>query len=185
MKSLILASASPRRKELLTLLDIPFKTYSADIDETIPPYMTPEVAVEQLAHKKAQAVFNANKQAIVIGCDTIVVHNGNILGKPIDREEAFSMLSQLSNHTHAVYTGVCIMSEHKTVVFHEVTSVTFWKLNQQDINAYIDSGEPFDKAGSYGIQGRAALFVKGIQGDYFNVVGLPVSRLSRELSNFR
>lgn len=185
MKSLILASASPRRKELLTLLDLPFTIYSADIDETIPFGTSPQEAVETLAYKKAQAVFKDNNQAIVIGCDTIVVHNDTILGKPLDRKEAFSMLSQLSDHTHAVYTGVCIMSEHTTVVFHEVTNVTFWKLTQQDINAYIDSGEPFDKAGSYGIQGKAALFVKGIQGDYFNVVGLPVSRLARELSNFR
>lgn len=185
MKSLILASASPRRKELLTLLDIPFQTYSADIDETIPANISPQVAVEQLAIKKAQAVFNAHKQSIVIGCDTIVVHNNSILGKPTDAEEAFSMLSQLSNHTHAVYTGVCIMSEEKTVVFHERTSVTFWELNQRDICAYIDSGEPFDKAGSYGIQGRAALFVKEISGDYYNVVGLPISRLSRELLHFR
>ena len=185
MKSLILASASPRRKELLTLLDLPFQTYSADIDESLPANITPLVAVEQLARKKAQAVFNEHKQSIVIGCDTIVVLGEKILGKPADSEDAFSMLSQLSNSTHEVYTGVCIMSEQRTVVFHEVTNVTFWKLNQQDIDAYIDSGEPFDKAGAYGIQGKAALFVKEISGDYYNVVGLPISRLARELVHFR
>ncbi|WP_019242770.1 MULTISPECIES: Maf family protein [Bacillus] len=185
MTSLILASASPRRKELLTLLDIPFLSYSTDIDETILPNTAPEEAVQQLAYKKAYAALQTHSQAIIIGCDTIVVHNGNILGKPKDAEDAINTLSQLSGHTHSVLTGVSIMTKDSSICFYEKTEVTFWELTQQDILTYIDSGEPFDKAGSYGIQGKAALFVKGIQGDYYNVVGLPVSRLARELSQFR
>ncbi|MFS0780753.1 Maf family protein [Bacillus sp. 1P06AnD] len=185
MKSLLLASSSPRRKELLALLDLPFRTFSSDIDETIQPGTPPEEAVKQLAYKKALAASSVYQQSIVIGCDTIVVHNGQILGKPKDHKDAFRTLSMLSGQTHAVYTGVCIMTNETYTCFYEKTMVTFWKLDSRDIEAYIDSGEPFDKAGSYGIQGKAALFVKGIQGDYYSVVGLPVSRLARELSTFR
>ncbi|WP_042345589.1 Maf family protein [Bacillus massiliigorillae] len=185
MKNLILASASPRRHELLSLLEIPFKTFSSDIDETISPNTAPEEAVQQLALKKAQAAIETHPNSIIIGCDTIVVHNGNILGKPADKADAFHVLSQLSNHTHTVYTGVSIISEDVNKVFYEKTEVTFWELSDQDIEAYIDSGEPMDKAGSYGIQGKAALFVKEIHGDYYSVVGLPISRLARELSFFR
>lgn len=185
MKSILLASASPRRHELLTLLDIPFETYSSDIDESIPLNISPEEAVQQLAFKKANAALKIHNDSIIIGCDTIVVHNGNILGKPSSRQDAYQTLSQLSNHTHVVYTGVCILTKDNSTCFYEKTDVTFWELTQQEINAYIDSGEPFDKAGSYGIQGRAALFVKCIKGDYYSVVGLPISRLARELSYFR
>ncbi|WP_050615922.1 Maf family protein [Bacillus testis] len=185
MKSLLLASSSPRRQELLKLLDIPFHTFSSDIDETIPPGISPAEAVKQLAYKKAEAAIKSHQESIVIGCDTIVVHNGRILGKPESREDAFRTLSQLSNQTHSVFTGVCMMTNESYRCFYEETIVTFWELDSQDIHAYIDSGEPFDKAGSYGIQGKAALFVKEIQGDYYNVVGLPVSRLARELSSFR
>lgn len=184
MNSLILASASPRRQELLTLLNLPFTTYPTDVDETLPENISPVEAVQQLAYKKAEAALQAHNDSIIIGCDTIVVHNNRILGKPIDHEDAFQMLSQLSNETHAVYTGVCLFSYKQTRLFYEKTEVTFWGLTQQEILAYIESGDPFDKAGSYGIQGKAALFVKSIRGDYYNVVGLPISRLSRELSTF-
>lgn len=184
MNSLILASASPRRQELLTLLNLPFTTYPTDVDETLPENISPVEAVQQLAYKKAEAALQAHNASIIIGCDTIVVHNNRILGKPIDHEDAFQMLSQLSNETHAVYTGVCLLSNKQTLLFYEKTEVTFWELTQQEILAYIESGDPFDKAGSYGIQGKAALFVKSIRGDYYNVVGLPISRLSRELSTF-
>jgi len=184
MQSLILASASPRRQELLTLLNKPFKTYPTDVDETLPANTPPVDAVQQLAYKKAEAAFQAHNDSIIIGCDTIVVHNNDILGKPADHEAALQMLSQLSNQTHAVYTGVCLLSKQQTLLFYEKTEVTFWELTQQEILAYIESGEPFDKAGSYGIQGKAALFVKSIRGDFYNVVGLPISRLARELSQF-
>lgn len=185
MKQLILASASPRRHELLSLLDIPFTIFSADIDETISPNSTPEEVVQQLAYQKARAVADSYPNAIIIGCDTIVVHDGQILGKPTDSADAFRVLSQLSNHMHAVYTGVSIISANEKNCFYVKTDVSFWELSERDIKAYIDSGEPFDKAGSYGIQGKAALFVKEIKGDYYNVVGLPVSRLARELASFR
>ncbi|MGM9923787.1 MAG: Maf family protein [Bacillus sp. (in: firmicutes)] len=184
MKSLILASASPRRHELLTLLDIPFTPYSTDIDETIPQSFSPVEAVQHLALKKAQAAMLMHPSSLIIGCDTIVVHNGNILGKPLDRADAYNMLTQLSDDTHAVYTGVSILSEEMQKCFYVRTDVTFWKLTQQDIETYIDTSEPFDKAGSYGIQGKAALFVKEIKGDYYNVVGLPISRLAREIQSF-
>ena len=184
MNKLLLASASPRRHELLTLLGIPFETYSADIDESIPSHMTPEEAVQELAFQKANVALQKFNDKVVIGCDTIVVYNEQILGKPKDKNDAREMLTQLSNHTHEVYTGVCILSKTKKILFSEKTDVTFWELTQQEILAYVDSKEPFDKAGSYGIQGKAALFVKGIQGDYYNVVGLPVSRLARELAQF-
>ena len=185
MSPILLASGSPRRKELLTLLDIPFKTFSTDVDESFPQDTAPAEAAEQLAFRKANAAFQTHRDHVVIGCDTIVVHDGVILGKPADYEEARRTLTKLSGHTHLVYTGVCIMSEGKTICFHEKTSVTFWKLTDTDINKYIESGDPFDKAGSYGIQGKAALFVKEIKGDYYNVVGLPISRLARELAHFR
>ena len=202
MNSLILASASPRRQELLTLLNLPFTTYPTDVDETLPENISPVEAVQQLAFKKAKAALQAHNDSIIIGCDTIVVHKNHILGKPIDHEDAFRMLLQLSNETHAVYTGVCLLSNKQTRLFYEKTEVTFWELTQQEILAYIESGDPFDKkgfpkglkldtqpewmdkAGAYGIQGKAALFVKSIRGDYYNVVGLPISRLSRELSIF-
>ena len=184
MQPLILASASPRRQELLTLLNLPFTTFPTDVDETLPDSISPIEAVQQLAYKKAEAALQAHNGSIIIGCDTIVVHNNQILGKPADHEDALQMLSQLSDETHDVYTGVCILSNQQTLLFYEKTEVTFWELTQQEILAYIESGEPFDKAGSYGIQGKAALFVKGIRGDYYNVVGLPISRLQRELSAF-
>ncbi|MGN1401315.1 MAG: Maf family protein [Bacillus sp. (in: firmicutes)] len=185
MTPVILASSSPRRRQLLTLLDIPFTTYSTDIDESLSPNTPPDEAVEILAEKKAAAAFQTHDDSVILGCDTIVVYDGEILGKPRDSAEAYATLSRLSGHTHSVYTGVCIMSKEKSRCFHVKTEVTFWKLTDEDINAYIDSNAPFDKAGSYGIQDKGALFVKEIKGDYYSVMGLPVSRLSRELSKFR
>jgi septum formation protein len=185
MQSIILASSSPRRQELLSLLQIPFRVHSSDIDEHIPHGMEAEEAVVQLAERKAKAVSEQFMEEIVIGSDTVVVCDGKILGKPIDRDDAFSMLRQLSGREHRVLTGVAIVNGDKVKSFYEETKVTFWELTDSDITSYLDSGEPFDKAGSYGIQGFGSLFVKKINGDYFNVVGLPVSRLSRELKHFQ
>lgn len=181
MTHIILASSSPRRKELLSQVFIPFTVQAAHADETIAPGTHPAAAVEQLAVKKAAAVFSERPDAAVIGADTVVVSNGRILGKPETELEAMQMLSSLSGGTHAVYTGVAIMSKNEKIVFHEKTDVEFWELTKAEMAAYIETGEPFDKAGGYGIQSAGALFVKAIHGDYFNVVGLPISSLYRRL----
>ena len=181
MQRLILASASPRRKELLTNLHLPFEISSSNVDESFSPSLSPEDAVVELASRKAKFVAEKNGDAYVIGADTIVVFEGDILGKPQDEEEAVSMLSRLSGGTHEVYTGVSIISPEKEISFYEKTLVTFWELTQEEISLYIKSGESYDKAGSYGIQGFGSYLVKSVNGDYFTVVGLPVSRTAREL----
>lgn len=181
MTRIILASSSPRRKELLSQVFIPFTIQAADADETIQPGTKPAEAVQQLALKKAAVVSAQNPDAAVIGADTVVVSEGRILGKPENEQDAKRMLLSLSGRTHAVYTGVAIITPHEQVTFFEKTDVEFWELTEADISAYLETGEPFDKAGGYGIQSAGALFVKAIHGDYFNVVGLPVSTLSRQL----
>jgi septum formation protein len=185
VKKLILASGSPRRKQLLEQAQLQFSISTSTVDETITETLSPSEVVEQLAYKKAHDVFMQHNDSIIIGADTIVSINGTILGKPINEEDAFQMLKQLSGKHHDVYTGVALISKEKTVVFHERTVVTFWELTPKEMKDYITSGEPFDKAGSYGIQGLGALFVKKISGDYFNVVGLPLARTVRELKNFQ
>ncbi|OLN23493.1 septum formation inhibitor Maf [Domibacillus antri] len=181
MTSIILASSSPRRKELLSQVLIPFTVHAADADETISPGTEPSDAVEQLALRKAEAVFAHYPDAAVIGADTVVVQDGRILGKPADASEAAAMIASLSGTVHSVYTGVAIITANETVMFHEKTDVEFWKLTGEEIAAYIQTGEPFDKAGGYGIQSAGALFVKAVHGDYFTVVGLPLSSLYRHL----
>lgn len=135
----------------------------------------------ELATRKAAVIAKQFDKEIIIGADTIVVQNGKILGKPKDRIIAKEMLESLSGSQHSVYTGVTIMYEGKQHSFYEKTDVMFWELSSEEIDQYLDSGEPFDKAGSYGIQGLGSLLVKKINGDYFNVVGLPISRLNRFL----
>lgn len=181
MESLILASSSPRRQELLQLLQIPFESISANVNEDFSEQLNAIEVVMELAFRKAAAVAKDHQDSWVIGSDTIVVLNDDILGKPIDRDDAKATLTQLSGQTHEVYTGVCIMYRCYHTVFVEKTKVTFWMLSETEIERYLDTGEPFDKAGSYGIQGFGALFVKEIVGDYYAVVGLPVSRLAHEL----
>ncbi|WP_210366749.1 Maf family protein [Bacillus sp. REN3] len=181
MQRLILASSSPRRKELLETLRLPFEISSSDADESFSDELTPAEAVMELASRKARAVAGNYPDCFIIGSDTVVVHGGTILGKPSDEQEAASMLRKLSGNTHAVYTGVSIHSPWKEERFYEKTDVTFWELSDEEIDTYIKSGEPFDKAGGYGIQGFGSMLVKHISGDYFTVVGLPVSRLIREL----
>jgi len=178
---IILASASPRRQELLKLIFPQFEILPADVDETLPAGLAAEKCAEYLAEKKAKKVSGQFPDALVIGCDTIVVCKDKILGKPMDKDEAFNMLSFLSGKIHKVITGVCICFDGETKVFSELTEVEFYPLSDAEINRYIETGEPFDKAGAYGIQGKGALFVKGICGDFFNVVGLPVSHLKKEL----
>lgn len=179
---LILASKSPRRKELLSLITEDFVIKSADVDETLPKGITPERAVVFLSKIKAQPL--ANSQDTVIGADTVVAVDNKILGKPKDRNDAFSMLKLLSGKNHSVFTGVTVISPKKSTSFFVETKVKFFDLTDGEIIRYIDTGEPFDKAGAYGIQGKGSLLVEKIEGDYFNVVGLPVSTLNRVLADF-
>ncbi|HWJ78680.1 MAG TPA: Maf family protein [Niallia sp.] len=180
-QTLILASSSPRRKELLEDLQIPFVVRISDVEESFLPTLPPEEVVTDLAKRKVQAIDRKEPNTYILGADTIVYHNGTILGKPSSREEAFHMLRQLSGTTHSVYTGVAILVNGQYSTFFEKTDVLFWELTDEDINSYLDTGEPFDKAGAYGIQGVGRTLVKGIHGDYFTVVGLPISRTVREL----
>lgn len=183
MQTLILASSSPRRKELLENLHLTFQISSSDVDEDFDERLTPAEAVTELASRKANSVAKEYRDAFVIGSDTVVASNDLILGKPKDAEEAFETLRLLSGKMHSVYTGVSIVlpNAKEERKFYEKTDVTFWELSDAEIEAYIKSGEPFDKAGGYGIQGFGSMLVKQISGDYFTVVGLPVSRTIREL----
>lgn len=180
MKQLILASGSPRRRELLGLFGIPFVVRAADIDETMDPAQSPAHEVAQVSRRKAMAV-DRGPEDVVIAADTIVVCQEKILGKPHSREEAVSMLHLLSGREHQVMTGCTVLWEGGQETFTEVTTLTFRPLSDGEIQRYVDSGEPMDKAGAYGIQGGAALFCPGIQGDYYNVMGLPVCRLGTVL----
>ena len=184
MADIILASASPGRKELMTTAGIDFSVKVADIAEKIPEGAKPYEAVMSLALQKAQAVAADNQDDIVIGADTIVVLDNEILGKPKDKNDAKRMLAELSGKAHSVYTGVAIIKGKKIKSFFDETRVEFYHLSEKEIDCYVETGEPMDKAGAYGIQGRGCLLVKKIDGDYFNVVGLPVSKLYRELSDF-
>ena len=187
MSQIILASASPRRRELLENMGIDFKVHISDADESMADKsVPPEIYVQELALLKAAAVAKEiikKKDAIVIAADTIVVNNGIILGKPTDEDDARLMLSALSGKTHSVYTGFCVMrlSDAFTVCKNVRTDVTFKELSPEKIDRYIKTGEPMDKAGSYGIQGMGAMLVEKICGDYFNVVGLPVGELADTL----
>jgi len=177
---LILASQSPRRKELLGLFRIPFTIRVADIDETMDPDHTPCEEVARVSRLKAEAVPRSPED-VVIAADTIVVCNGEVLGKPQDEADAFRMLRMLSGKSHQVMTGLTVLRGDTVSVCTEVTDIHFRPLSDREILAYIRTGEPMDKAGSYGIQGGAALFADKIAGDYFNVVGLPVCRLGQVL----
>lgn len=184
MKRLILASASPRRYELLSLTLLPFETYPSTLEEKMDLSLTPSRLVESLAEQKAADIFTQKPDCVVLGADTIVSYQNNRLGKPKDRIEAAEMLRMLSGQTHEVYTGVCLIDQAKKVVFSVKTSVTFYTLDEITIDWYLNTGEPFDKAGSYGIQGSGSLLVEKIDGDYFNVVGLPISKVVRSLKEF-
>ncbi len=178
---LILASASPRRKELLELLQLPFEVISSEVEEVVDENLHPADMVQLLAKQKAESVAKTNDHAYVIGSDTLVVFQGKMLGKPKNEKEAMEMLTMLSGQTHEVYTGVSIVYNEKHHSFCEKTTVTFYTLTQREIEEYIKTGESMDKAGSYGIQGFGALLVKEINGDYYAVMGLPIARTKREL----
>ena len=184
MRRFILASASPRRKEILENAGFTFDIIVSDADENITEDLTPSATVEELAKRKALAVWEENKDAVVFGCDTVVAVDGKILGKPKDDEEAFTMIKMLSGKVHTVSTGVCIYAEEKIAVFSNTTQVEFYPLSDETIKSYVASGESRDKAGAYGIQGFGCVLIKEIKGDYFAVMGLPVSESARVLADF-
>ena len=187
MKHLILASGSPRRRELMSQVGLDFTVVTSAAEENIKE-MEPEDYVRELSSVKAQSVLEQyadnEDSVIVIGADTIVYHKGEILTKPKNEEDAFRILKSLEGQIHQVYTGVTICSAHKNVSFYEKTDVWVYDMTDEEIRDYISTGEPMDKAGAYGIQGKFAAYIKGIEGDYNNVVGLPVARLVHELKAF-
>ncbi|MCS6935221.1 MAG: Maf family protein [Chitinophagales bacterium] len=182
--SIILASGSPRRRELLTIAGIPFEVVPTYADETHPPGVLPEEIPQILAERKATSV-PIGEGMIVIGADTIVLLDGKIYEKPNGREDAIRMLTELSGRTHQVVTGVCLLSTTKKVSFSETTYVTFNRLTQDEIAYYVDNYRPYDKAGSYACQEWiGAVAIRKFEGDYFNVVGLPVNRVYEALKNW-
>ena len=180
--NVILASASPRRKELLKMLYADFKVCPTDTEENVPDELDVYEVAEFLSVKKAKSIKATN--TLVIACDTVVISDEKILGKPESCEDAVKTLSTLSGKTHDVVTGVCLSYNNKTLSFSQKTAVEFYDLSSNEISAYVMTGEPMDKAGAYGIQGLGGLFVKKIDGDFFNVVGLPIARLRREINKF-
>lgn len=180
----ILASASPRRKKLLSMLYEDFRVMPSDIRELVPRDLEVEKCPEYLACAKAEMVSHGREKCLVIGCDTSVVCDGKMLNKPRDTNDARIMMSMLSGAVHKVITGCCLCYMGKSFSFSVSTDVEFFELTEQEIEDYINTAEPYDKAGGYGIQSKGALFVKGIHGDYYNVVGLPVARLKRAIDEF-
>ena len=183
--NIILASASPRRRQLLELAGIPFTVEVSNAEETVPEGLPVADTAAYLSGLKAGAVYEKHRGegAVVIGSDTVVTVDGEIFGKPSDEADAFRMLRALSGRTHEVITGVTVRTEEKTVSFSNAAQVTFYELSDGEIRDYIATGEPFGKAGAYAIQGKGALLVKGIRGDVYTVIGLPVAELWRVLKN--
>ncbi|MBQ7087298.1 MAG: septum formation inhibitor Maf [Clostridia bacterium] len=177
---IILASNSPRRRELLQMAGYKFMVSASHCNETS-KFTDPENMTMEIAMKKAYATFYSEKDDIIIGADTVVVCDGKALGKPQDKEQAADMLRILSGKTHSVYTGVCLLRNGESECFCSKTDVTFYQLDESTIDWYVNTNEPMDKAGAYGIQGKGALLVEKINGDYYNVVGLPIAKLNRKL----
>ena len=184
MKDLILASQSPRRKELLSLYTTDFTVCVSDFDEDAVTADSPARLVEQLARGKCLAVAKEHPGAVVLGCDTVVDVNGEVFGKPHSEEDAKRMLRALSGATHEVHTGVCIAKGDRAEHFVDSCKVTFFQLGEEEIAFYAATPEPYDKAGAYAIQGRAALWLDRIEGDYYTIMGLPVSRTVQLLAHF-
>ena len=183
----ILASKSPRRQELLKRTGIEFEVIPSDMEELITKDVPSDIVME-LAEQKARHVYESlsdKSDVTVIGSDTIVVYRDEILGKPADKQEAYDMLSMLADRTHQVYTGVSLIVAKNGIAniktFFEKTDVTFYPIHKEDLKRYVESGDPLDKAGAYGIQGNFSIHIKEIHGDYNNVVGLPIGRLYQEL----
>lgn len=185
MKKIILASASPRRKQLLEQMKLKFEIIPSNIIEDYQENQEPEEVARDLAKKKAMDIARISKNSLVIGADTVVFLN-EILGKPRDEKDALEILKKLSGKTHYVITGIAVIdsSTKKLVVDHEKTAVKMKKISEREIKDYISTGEPMDKAGAYGIQGLGSVFIEEIHGCYFNVVGLPISKLYSILKGF-
>lgn len=184
----ILASASPRRKELLSIYIKDFKIMPADIDETVPDNIALEDAPLYTAKEKAAAVFNKlNEDEIIITADTIVMLDNKIYGKPKDRLDAYNMIKTLSGKTHQVITGVCCYSKDRqiNIEFSDITNVAFTEISDEIIEKYLENAEYIDKAGAYAVQGLASMFVEKIEGSYDNIVGLPIGRLARKLIKYK
>jgi septum formation protein len=186
MNRIILASQSPRRKQLLEWAEIPFDIVVKETDEHYPPGLLPEEVAVYIARNKALAIKPVSEaDKIILAADTIVVLNDSIIGKPVHREEAVSILYALSGEKHRVITGVCIIQGEKETAFADVTEVEFHKLTIEQIEFYVDKYKPYDKAGAYAIQEWIGVIgIKSINGDFYNVMGLPVSRVVRELNKF-
>ena len=182
--SLILASGSPRRRELLSLYTTDFTVCASDFDESAVQADTPAQLVEQLARGKCLTVSAQHPGDVVIGCDTVVDVNGEVFGKPHSVENAKRMLRALSGATHEVHTGVCISDGKRTESFVDSCKVAFFPLGEEEIERYAATQEPYDKAGAYAIQGRAALWLDRIEGDYYTIMGLPLSRTVQLLAHF-
>jgi len=183
MAKLVLASNSPRRKELMKLITSDYEIITTDVKEIFDEQLPNEEIVMDLAFKKAVSVFKLNQDRVVLGFDTLVYLGNELLGKPKNEEEAKAMLRKLSGTTHIVYTGCAIISKSISKSFYEATRVGFIEMTEAEIEEYVASGEPMDKAGAYAIQGLGSKFVNRVNGDYFTVMGLPVSRLYRELKS--
>ncbi len=181
MKQIILASQSPRRQELFKIFDLPFEIVEADIDETMDLSLPPHEEVMRLAYQKAQKVLTQNPDALVIGADTIVCNGDKILGKPENYEDAMQMLTGLSGTTHHVITAVSVQSAQIDQTFYDVNDIVMYELSSHEIEEYLATDEPWDKAGAYAIQGIGRLFIKEIRGDFHSIMGLPCAKLHRIL----
>lgn len=182
---LVLASASPRRSEILTSVGWPFTTVVPDIDEAELPDESPEVYVQRLAEEKARSIAADHPERLVLGADTTVVIGGNIIGKPSDAADAERMLTRLSGNWHEVLTGVALVRDDDAAVGMQRTKVKFAPMDKDEIRYLVEHGDPLDKAGAYAVQAQAALFIEGIEGDYWNVVGLPISLVYRLSERFK
>ena len=184
MARIILASQSPRRRELIKLITDDVLCVTAKDEEVIPEGMSPADIPEHLALLKALSVKKDYPEDVIVGSDTVVIYGDELLLKPVDKADAFRMLKLLSGRTHQVITGCAIVKGDRQITFSEVTEVEFYHLSDEEILSYIETFEPMDKAGAYGIQGKGSLLVKGIKRDYFSVVGLPVASLKRHIDKF-
>ena len=184
MNRIILASKSPRRRQLMDLLNVPYEVISADIDETINLQGDLKREIENLSYRKALAVYETNRDATVIGADTIVVVNNQVLGKPKNIDDAHAMLNMLQNNHHSVITGVTFLSSECKESFSVVSDVYFNPMTSYEIEKYIETGEPMDKAGAYGIQEEGAKFIHKIDGDYYAIMGFPISEIYTRIQKY-